>query len=260
MAELQGVTVVVTRPAHQAETLCRLLEHHQARVIRFPVLEIVPVHSDSLSQLLHNLANFDIAIFISPNAVHQAMAEIAVTGALPRSIKVAAVGKPSADALAQYGVTVDIFPQQAFNSEALLALPAMQHIEGKRVVIFRGVGGRELLATTLIERGAQVDYAECYRRQKPRQNSQTLNSELLAHKVDIIIVTSGEGLENLVDLVGASAVSHLQRLPLVVVSERMKIAAEKLGFQSDIVVAAKASDEDLFNAVLQWRQTLRRIH
>lgn len=86
---------------------------------------------------------------------------------LPASLRIAAIGKGSAKVLAQYGVQNVITPKQKFDSEALLELPELQAITGKRIVIFRGDGGRELLDDELARRGARYEYAECYRHQKP---------------------------------------------------------------------------------------------
>lgn len=250
--DLQGRYVVVTRPAHQADSLCELIETHGGHAIRFPVLKIEPKIDSEFSAIVRHLKEYDLAVFISPNAVRHAWPEIKAHGGKPAHLKVAAVGKATASALAQRGCTVDIFPQQQFNSEALLALPLLQNVRGNKVVIFRGEGGRELLAQTLKERGASVDYAQCYRRTRPNIDPQPLLEGWAKHKLDILTVTSGEGLENLVNMVGTAGVEKLKNTPLVVVSERMAESAKQLGFHSSILIAVKASDDEILNAVASW--------
>ena len=120
-----------------------------------------------LRALIARLPQFQLAIFISPNAVQHGMQAIQRAGGLPAALQVATVGFGSASALHDYGVKV-IAPQLRFDSEALLALPEMQQVRDKRVAIFRGDKGRELLGDTLASRGATVEYVTCYHRSKPQ--------------------------------------------------------------------------------------------
>ena len=251
---LDGVHVVVTRPVHQAEPLCNLIEEQGGEVFRFPVIEIVDADDKAaLSKIIDRMADFDLAIFISPNAVNAAMKCLSMVGGLPEHLSIAAVGQGSAKALAAHGVTVDIFPEQLFNSEALLALDELQQVAGKKIVIFRGEGGRELLATTLEERGAQVEYAECYRRIQPDTNIDGFQDKYARGELDIIIVTSNEGLQNLYDMIYKSGLKWLVNVPLLLVSERTVELARNLGFTHEPILATKASNEALLQALIQWR-------
>ena len=251
---LDGLTVLVTRPVHQAEKLCTLIENQGGHVLRFPVIEITePRDTAKLNNTIQHLSQFDIAVFISPNAAERGMQAITETGDLPESIKVAAVGKGTARQLNELGVTVDIFPSEQFNSEALLAMVEMQSVSAKRIVIFRGEGGRELLADTLESRGAEVEYFECYRRIAPAVLTNELADELSQGKLDIVTVTSNEGLQNLYNMVGEPGRTDLLKLPLVVVSERTRDLAQKLGFTIPAVVADNASDEKLVQAIVDWQ-------
>jgi len=253
---LDGVTVLVTRPLHQAENLCSLIESHGGKVQRFPVLEITgPRDKAKLKGILRQLKEYDITIFISPNAVERGIQAIMEQGGLPEHIKVAAVGKGSAKQLIKRGIKVDIFPDQQFNSEALLAMKEMQSVSGKRIIIFRGEGGRELLAETLRLRGAVVNYAECYRRTKPSVDTNELVEQLSQGSLDVITVTSNEGLKNLYDMVGGPGRSDLLKLPLTVVSERTRQLAQELGFKIPAVVAENASDEMLVQAIVHWQES-----
>ncbi|MGD8639883.1 MAG: uroporphyrinogen-III synthase [Gammaproteobacteria bacterium] len=250
-AEPLGATVVVTRPAHQADGLCQLVEQHGGTALRFPVLDITgPDDEASVVAMIQRLAEFDMAIFISPNAVQWGMR---LAGALPPALKIAAVGKGSARELMQRGIEPDIFPSQQFNSEALLAMDAMRDVTDQRIVIFRGVGGRELLADTLRERGAAVEYLECYRRVQPDVDPAILTEPLQQGAVDIVIVTSNEGLENLLAMAGDQAAEQLLTLPLIVVSERSRDRARQLGFRGEVIIAQQPSDQGLIDAVLQWK-------
>lgn len=249
---LHNIHVVVTRPAHQAKGLCDLIEQHGGQAILFPVLEIAANIDDEFLQLISHLNEYQLALFISPNAANLALPAINAHGGLPAGLRIGAVGKATAAALAAQGCTVDIFPEDKFDSESLLGLPAMRAVKNQKIIIFRGQGGRELLAETLRQRGATVQYAECYQRIKPDSDPQLLLDQWAQHKLDIIIITSAQGLTNLIELVGVAGRDDLMATPLLVVSERMVEEARQMGIKSSIVVAAKASDQDILQALTSW--------
>ena len=254
MIDLHGLGVLVTRPAHQAEALCRLIEQAGGRAIRFPVLAIAPPHdmTGSLATVAR-LAHYDLAIFVSPNAVEYGLDLIEAQGGLPAGLRLAVVGEGSARTLrARLGRGPELQPTERYDSEGLLALPELQQVTGWRVVIFRGDGGRELLGQALRERGATVDYTEVYRRERPAVDVAALAAQLDASAVDIVTVTSSEGLRNLLQLAGAANAARLQQLPLVVVSERTAALARELGFVQPALIAALASDAGLVEAVARW--------
>ena len=161
---LAGRGILVTRPAHQAEGLCALIEAAGGRALRFPVLEIRPAADVAAVQAgLGRLAESDLAVFVSANAVNCTLDTLAPRP-WPADVRIAAVGAATARALEDRGLHVTHCPETGFTSEALLALPALRDMSGRRVLILRGDGGREQLRETLTARGAQVDYLEVYQR------------------------------------------------------------------------------------------------
>lgn len=255
---LHGTGVLVTRPAHQADPLCDRIERAGGQPVRFPLLKIHDNCDDpAVKQQLQRLADYHLAIFISPNAVHFGLAAIHRFGGLPDSLKLATVGRGTARTLEQeLDHPPDLVPTEQFNSEGLLALPGLQTVAGKRILILRGNGGRELLATTLRERGAVVDYAEVYRREAPSANS--AESGWL-DKTDIITVTSSEALAHLVALTDAEQQARLLDKPLVVVSERTAAQAHELGFRSPVLIASQASDEAILETVIAWADNRSKV-
>jgi uroporphyrinogen-III synthase len=166
---LTGVSVLVTRPAPQAGPLAELIRAAGGSARLFPVMEIVdPQDSRPLHRSVDRLDDIDLVIFISPNAVNRAMHAILSRRTLPTGLRLACVGRGSARELSRLGYTDVITPLGRADSEALLALPALQAVAGKKIIIFRGDGGRELLGDTLTARGAEVEYVECYRRVRPQ--------------------------------------------------------------------------------------------
>ncbi|GKS70335.1 uroporphyrinogen-III synthase [Nitrosomonas sp. PY1] len=246
---LAGVNVLVTRPQHQCAYLADGIRARGGNPVLFPVLTITDVeHPESLVQLVKRLEQFDWAVFVSPNAVHKAMQFISQHSAFPPHLKIAAVGKGSADALKRYGVNEVLIPAEQFDSEALLRLEPLQDLTGKRVVIFRGVGGRPLLGDTLIQRNASLEYAECYRRKKPEGDIASLLAIWSRGEIHAVIITSSEGLHNLFDMLGKLGQQLLESTPIFTNYERIVRTAQGLGLEK-IIKTTMAGDEGLLDSL-----------
>lgn len=253
-ADLNGVSVLVTRPAPQAGPLAQLIQQAGGVARLFPVVEIIePADNRPLSRMADQLNHIDLAIFISPNAVIRAMRLIQSRGKLPSNLQLACVGRGSARELRQLGYTEVIAPQDQANSEALLAMPVMHAVAGKKIVIFRGDGGRETLGNTLRARGASVEYVECYRRVRPEVDVTSLIHDWRQGGVDIVSITSTQGLENLYAMLGASGRPCLLKSPIVVLSERTARVCRELGFSTEPLVTTDASDLAILQTIQAWR-------
>jgi uroporphyrinogen-III synthase len=257
---LTGTGVLITRPAHQADNLVSLVEAAGGHALLYPAIEIQPLASEALNQVLSDLGQFDIAIFISANAVTFGLGEIAAKHAeLPQGLKLAAVGAATAQALAALGHQPDIAPQKDFRSESLLAHPALQNVAGQHIVIFRGEGGRELLGDTLAARGARVRYAECYRRAQPQADPSEIEQRWAAGEINVVTSTSIESIENLYRMLSARGKELLRTSAIIVISERMARACLQLGLEGDIIVAEAASDSAIVVAIETWRRQQKSL-
>ena len=244
LAELK---IVVTRPRDQAAQLAQRIEQAGGIPLLFPLLDITAVQdTEALYEQIARLAQFSLAIFISPNAVHYGVSAIRAAGTLPHSLKIATVGQGSAKALRELGIAQVIAPTERFDSEGLLALPELQNVAGWRVMIFRGDGGRELLGDTLKARGATVEYATCYQRSKPQQDAGML-LDALPHA---ITVTSSEALGHLWQMLDNNAQAILRATPLFVPHTRIVELARQQGWQQ--VQLAGAGDEGMLSALIDW--------
>lgn len=248
---LAGINILVTRPAHQAGELADRIHAAGGVPILFPVLEILDTTNQRpLQEVIDRLDEFDLAIFISPNAVDKAMKRIGARRTLPTRLKIAAVGQGTAKELGNFGVNEVIAPTTRFDSEALLDTPELTRVEGKRVVIFRGDRGRELLGETLRKRGAILEYVECYRRAKPNSDIAPLLLAWASGKLNAITITSSEGLRNLCEMAGDSGQALLKKTPLFASHERIVQAATKLGFTR--VILTPAGDDGLMEGLLNY--------
>ncbi len=250
MNELQGAHVLVTRPAHQAETLCQVIERHGGIPVRFPTIEIVGLENQiSATNLTEKLSKFRWLIFTSANAVNFALKandgkirEFSETG-------IAAIGKATAKALESVGMKVGLLPDIGFDSEALLAMPQMQYVKGQSILIIRGQGGREELASGLRNRGATVEYLDVYKRIMPQQETSQVSRLLENNELAAVVVTSGEALVNLITMLGINFQYRLKAVQLVVISDRIRRLAENIGFLR-IAVTENPSDQAIFNTMI----------
>ena len=137
-------------------------------------------------------------------------------------------------------------------SEGLLALPGLQEVDGDRVVIVKGEGGRTRLMDSLQQRGARVDDLEVYRRVCPDYGPGELQAIIAGGGVQYILISSGEGSDNMVSLLDSSAMAALQGCTFVVPGERIAAAARQAGF-SQLVVASNATDDAMLAALQRDR-------
>lgn len=270
LCPLKGRGVLVTRPAGQAERLCQLIADAGGEPVAFPTLEIRSSADPEAARAL--LAErWDLMLFVSRNAVDYGVELFPVdlharlsaarqrpagsdigseasseAGAEARPL-LGAVGRATAAALRAKGLEPDLVPARGFDSESLLALPELTQVSGKRALILRGDGGRPLLGETLRERGAEIAFAEVYRRVMPDID---MSTELPAwrERLGFVTVSSDEVLHNLIEMLGPSHRAWLLSMPLVVISDRGGATAMQLGFRR-VAVAEETSDEGILEAL-----------
>jgi uroporphyrinogen-III synthase len=250
---LAGRTIVVTRPQAQAAQLAEAIAAAGGTPLVFPLLEISPAADPQpLAEAAARLADYALAVFISPNAVEHALPVLLAQQAWPESLIPAAVGQGTVKVLAERGIHGCIAPTKRFDSEALLNLPkfAGECVAGKRVAIFRGDGGRELLADTLRQRGAIIDCITCYRRSGPSDGVAPLIAAWRVGHLDALTVSSSEGLRYLVDLLDAEGRVFLQKTPIFVPHARIAENARVLGLSN--ILLTEAADAGILAGLVAY--------
>ena len=244
---LAGVGVIVTRPARQSAGLSRQLAALGATPIVIPAIVILPPADRALLDAVHAaLDQYDIEIFVSANAVEYG---VPAPETWPAKLLALAPGPGTAAALAATGIADARIPATTFDSAGLLALPELREVAARRVVIFRGEGGRADLGDTLRERGASVTYVECYRRAAPATGAAGLREVLHEGRADALTLTSSEGLDNLCALLAAPDLERLRRVPAFVPHPRIAEHARVLGF---VPVETGGADAGLIAGLLEW--------
>ena len=252
---LDGISVLVTRPGPQAEGLARAIEGAGGVAIRAPMIVINGLHDGSIAgAVARDLPNFDVVIFVSRNAAEFGVALLKEEGRSLQGMTVFAVGLGTAACLKALGVQHIITPASEFSSEGLLRLDGLSEtkIKHKRIVIFRGVGGREYLAKTLMRRDAVVEYCECYERSKPVL---VLGSALKKQGIkvpDIGLATSIEVLDNLVEKIEDEGIDQLFDMQMLVVGARVGQEVEARGFTHHPLVVENPSDDSILKRLIHW--------
>jgi len=244
---IAGAGILVTRPVRQAAAFASKIAALGANPIIFPAIAILPpIDRDALKRAHDSLADYQVAIFVSANAVEYGAPE---ARRWPPSLVAFAPGPGSAEALMNVGISNVRVPQDRFDSEGLLALPELADVRDKRIVIFRGNGGRELLGETLRSRDARVDYVESYRRAKPQSSVEGLLQAFAERRIDAITITSNEGLDNLWEIVDTTTRKIWCAQPTFVPHPRIAGHARQMGLHT---VETAGGDAGMLRGLLEW--------
>ena len=253
MLALQDIGVLVTRPRHQAEPLCRLLHAQGADAYRFPAIEILPLEDRRTLAAAHpQLADYGLIIFASANAVRFGAALLEQR----RDLTLAAIGPATAHALNQAGYRVSVQSAEGFDSESLLRHPKLNAVAGSRILIVKGNDGRDLLERELVHRGARVSLAEVYRRECSRPGAEEierLEQQIAARKIQVITATSLDIAANLLTLATPALRRAFDGALWLVPSARIAEALRERGVKGELLMARSAADQDLVSAVVGWR-------
>ncbi|MBL0710578.1 MAG: uroporphyrinogen-III synthase [Colwellia sp.] len=246
------LNALITRPEHKAQQLSVALKQQGIFCVNQPLFDYQALANVNTCKTL--LTKVDIIIFVSVAAVEFATKSYPVNNW--QYGQILAVGKATQKALQSLGINSVITPSQE-NSEGLLTLPLLANCtKGKIITIVRGNGGRELLASTLMAKGAKVTYLESYQRVW-RTLAKDVSKQWYQQKINCIVVTSNALLEELYQLTISYSAS-IQSQPLInywqkqcvwlVVSKRIEQHAQQLAL-TNVIVSEGASEESICRAL-----------
>ena len=267
-------TIVVTRPSGQArqliEVLTRAIEasgvgkRSLPEILSLPLLTIVPKSDDHLADHIATaLADADLAIFVSPNAIES------VTRLLERDwqdfskkiIPIGVMGGSSHLALKNHGIGLEEKPtpviisknNENWDSEGLWKeLQSLQwDWQGKKVIIFKGEGGRDWLADTLVKAGAIVEPISTYTRVPLDLDNPSwqLVREMDLNK-SLWLLTSSEAVRYLGEVMKDQSIQSLSAASALCPHHNIADVAEMIGFGE--VFTSEPGDEALIKSTLAW--------
>jgi len=251
--KLNNKRILITRPNQQADHLSSLITNYGGISVKFPTVEIQPLsRTNELTECFNRIGRYNFIIFISRSAAKIAIEQFVKNVDLIKHIQLVAIGPSTAKELSSYNLKNIIFPLDDADTEGLLNLEEMQsdNVSDKNILIIRGIGGRQLLAKSLKERGAIVDYIEIYERKLPVYEEHEINKIWHDNNPDAVVVTSNEVLNNLIVLLNNNT-KKLLTIPLVTMSERIAEYAREKGFVSTISVVREKSDDGILTSLLE---------
>lgn len=240
---LQGVRVLVTRPAHQAEALSKRLRALGAVPLELPVIEIAPLDEAALDQALGDLHGYDWVVFTSVNTVLTVGVRFAELQCRPQ---VAVIGVSTASACADMSITVDLIPEQ-FVAESVLEALLERDVSGKRILLPRAEVARDTLPEGLRAAGAHVDVVPVYQTLLPENLDAGTVEQVLAGELDVITFTSPSTVRNLLEILEHQYPPGVRTACIGPVTAR---AAEDAGLKVDII-ASEYSVPGLVQALVE---------
>jgi uroporphyrinogen-III synthase len=236
--------LIVTRPAAQATGWVLALRALGQDAVALPLITIAPPDDPApLIAAWHSLPGVALVMFVSANAVQHFFTLAPAGAGWPAGVRAACTGPGTAAALVAAGVpaTQVVHPAtgaENFDSEALWALLDGEDWAGRQVLVVRGDEGRNWLAETLRDRGAQVSFVVAYRRQAPQLSAEgaTLLARAQAEPAEHLWVFSSS--EAVGHLRGLAPAARWQQARALASHPRIEAAARGLGFQQVLLLPA----------------------
>ncbi|MGL4996579.1 MAG: uroporphyrinogen-III synthase [Deefgea sp.] len=243
---LSGYRIWITRPEAQSGYLSASITKKGAEVYTLPLLTISPaIDQGQLDDAITQLSQFDLAVFISPSALNAVFAKLSAPW--PNDFPVAVVGPGSAKRAAELGVKHIICPPNQFDGAGLLQELGSQ--AGKKIVLFRGNGGRDILPAGLSAAGAEVTLVTAYQRSAPTLDASEIERQLQLG-CDGIVVSSSEAAQHLFNWAGGETRHKLQCALYFVPHHRIAEALQANGVHN--IQQTSAGDDGITHSICQY--------
>ncbi len=243
--------VLVTRPDESGAELVAMLQQSQIEAVAYSPIEFIQGRELSeLPKQLFALNKGDYVLCVSKNAVKFADQILKEKGVRWRNdVRYFAIGRATANYLASVCEKAVKYPSIFANSETFLALPEMQHLEGKNLLILRADIGRELISKTAALRGANVLPFECYKKMVKNDINKKMSFFKQA-RIDTIVISSCDILTMLFENTALKDKEWLMQCRLIVVSRRIAELAIYLGYnKKNIIVSTQVNNSSLLTAL-----------
>jgi len=249
---------LITRSEPHASQLASRLKSMGIESIHTETMSIepIPLSGESRSQLM-NLDLFDYVVVVSANAAYILADHIdRLWPQLPVGIEWVAIGKASALKLSEEIAELPpscIHTPDGIDSEALLNLPIFkQSLDGKKVLLVKGEGGRDLIQQTLTEQGASVTELPLYQR-VPAYHNARIAQDFYHEGLDYIQIASGDGFLSLLALLNHNAAQKIRidrNVRWIVPSERVAQLLISHGVNEAAILVSNGASNDALIEIL----------
>ncbi|WP_165389138.1 uroporphyrinogen-III C-methyltransferase [Pseudoalteromonas rubra] len=241
--------LAITRPAGKGTLLAQQLEAQGVQCDCTPVLELVklPVSEAELAPIV----DAEQLIFISQDAVHYLAQH---QPDFSPDCQFFAVGEQTAAAIeACFGRRARV-PKQ-HDSEGLLALPELQQVEDKRVVVVKGRGGRTLISQMLKQRGALLSHCVVYERIPAATGSDIWLDHWQRQGIDGIVITSNAAIDAIFNTQQSELLNWLSSRRFYLVSQRSaEYLREQYAIEDKQIAISAGADNDALLACIMDNQ------
>ena len=232
------MAVLVTRPTIYATDI-------YPNCVYLPLIKNVAHQTETYLQAIQSVNSYHIIIFVSSFAVHTVMPNL-IKLSYSKNIKFFAIGKATATTLKKYQINAT-YPIANSCSESLLALPELQNVSHKRVIIFCSHQGRTKIQDILRQRKAWVNSVPVYTTTNISYNLEELQQKLDGYNISYLTATSYKILISLKKIIEKYNKSW-HDLPLVVPSQRLYDIAKSSSFHT-VILSSSASIEDILLSI-----------
>lgn len=254
MQPLAGRRILVTRSESQSAKLSDGITALGGVPVEVPVLKIVPPDSfQPLDEALKHLDQYDWLILTSTNTMSAITAraqQFAVQPEKAAGLKVAAIGRATAQDAKNFGFRVDVIPQ-AQVAEGLVAALG-DAVRGKRILLPRAAIARDVLPASLRDAGAFVDVVDAYRNVIPETAVDDLRSAL-ASCIDAATFTSSSSATHLAEVAQAAGVAFpFENVKAVSIGPITSATLRELGWAPDV----EADPHDILGLIAAVQKVL----
>ena len=230
MNRTKKIALISTRPQETNAQLSEELKISEIKLLSFPLTEIHPLNNYQIfDEVIENIKTYQHIIFISTNAVHFFVERVKkLSLQIPKNLIFSSIG-PTTKLLLQKKLSVDVhFPIKTFDSEHLLKEKIYNNVEGQKILIIRGEGGRETLKNALEEKGGIVNYGECYVRKYVDIDLIQLKNDLVNYHHQFILFSSTNSAKHFIDQLHNIETDWLQNIKIIVNHKKIEGLLSKI--------------------------------
>ena len=224
------IALISTRPRGTNVQLSDDLKNSEIKLLSFPLTEIHPLNNYQIFDgVIENIKTYQHIIFISTNAVHFFLERVKkLSLQIPKNLIFSSIG-PTTKLLLQKKLSVDVHsPIKTFDSEHLLKEKIYNNVEGQKILIIRGEGGRETLKNALEEKGATVTYGECYVRKYVDIDLIQLKNDLVNYHHQFFLFSSTNSAKHFIHQLSKVDSRWLQNIKIIVNHKKIEGLLSKI--------------------------------